>query len=108
MISRPLISASRSLASSQPCPAPCYNTRFATRVLPSHSFGLRSPLACRSFTTTHLLFAEKSHYDVLGVAPDSSRADIKKRFYVLSRETHPDVNRNDPNAGQRFSEVSEA
>lgn len=112
MISRPLISASRSLASLQPCPAPGHSTRLATRLrprpLPSRSAGLFS--IYRSFATTRLLLVEKerSHYDILGVHPEATKADIKKRFYVLSRETHPDVNRHDPNASKRFSEVSES
>jgi len=108
MISRPLFSASRSLASSQPCPAPYHNPRLATRALPSPARSLLPPLSCRLFTTTRALSAEKSHYDTLGISPTTSRADIKKRFYVLSRETHPDVNRSDPNAHTRFTEVSEA
>ena len=106
MINRPLIRACRSLAPLQPCPLPAYSIQLARRALPPRSSGLISP--CRTFTTTRSLSKERSHYDVLGVAPEATRADIKKRFYVLSRETHPDINRNDPKAGERFSEVSEA
>lgn len=97
------------MAPTQPCPLPTHNTRLTRRALP------RSPRPRpfsiphhRPFTTTPPLSTEKSHYDILGVPPDATRSDIKKRFYTLSRETHPDVNRHDPNASERFSEVSEA
>lgn len=106
MISRLLIPAGRSLAPLQSCLLPGYSTRLARRALLPRPCLPSSP--CRTFTTTRSLGQEKSHYDVLGLSPDATRADIKKRFYTLSRETHPDINRNDPNAGQRFSEVSEA
>ena len=113
MISRPLISASRSLAPLKTCLQPDYSTRLIRRLVNPRSLGPfpSKPSQCRPFTTTrpHLSSEkEKSHYDILGVPPTSTRAEIKKRFYVLSRETHPDVNRNDPNASTRFSEVSEA
>lgn len=54
--------------------------------------------------------SERSHYDTLGVPTNATKSDLKKRFYVLSKETHPDVasNRNDPTAADRFSRVSEA
>lgn len=65
------------------------------------------PLQRRSFTTSPRLRAEKSHYEVLGIPVDCSKADLKKRFYVLSKETHPDVSKTH-NASDRFAEVSEA
>lgn len=63
----------------------------------------------RPFSSSlHRYAADKSHYDVLGVLPSVSKADLKKKFYTLSRETHPDMNKNDPTASDRFSEISEA
>ena len=45
---------------------------------------------------------------MLGVSRDASDAEIKKAFRRLARELHPDVNKDDPTAEERFKEVAEA
>src|SRR5947209_1864341 len=50
----------------------------------------------------------RDYYDVLGVTRDAGEADIKKAFRRLARELHPDVNRNDPAAEDKFKEAAEA
>ncbi|MDY6050841.1 MAG: DnaJ C-terminal domain-containing protein [Rothia sp. (in: high G+C Gram-positive bacteria)] len=47
-------------------------------------------------------------YKVLGVAEDSSEADIKKAYRKLARKYHPDQNPGDEAAEKKFKEVSEA
>jgi molecular chaperone DnaJ len=47
-------------------------------------------------------------YAVLGVPRDAGEADIKKTFRRLARELHPDVNRHDPAAEEKFKEAAEA
>ena len=47
-------------------------------------------------------------YDVLGVPRDAGDAEIKKTFRRLARELHPDVNRHDPEAEEKFKEAAEA
>ena len=47
-------------------------------------------------------------YEVLGVARDAGEAEIKKTFRRLARELHPDVNRHDPEADEKFKEAAEA
>jgi molecular chaperone DnaJ len=47
-------------------------------------------------------------YQVLGVPRDASAADIKKAFRRVARELHPDVNREDPHAEEKFKEAAEA
>jgi len=47
-------------------------------------------------------------YEVLGVERDASEAEIKKAFRKLARELHPDVNKHDPEAEEKFKAAAEA
>jgi molecular chaperone DnaJ len=47
-------------------------------------------------------------YDVLGVPRTAGEADVKRAFRRLARELHPDVNRHDPDAEEKFKEAAEA
>jgi molecular chaperone DnaJ len=47
-------------------------------------------------------------YEVLGVARDADEAQIKSAFRRLARELHPDVNKHDPEAEDKFKEAAEA
>jgi curved DNA-binding protein len=49
----------------------------------------------------------RDYYDVLGVGRDASADELQRSFRRLARRYHPDVNK-DPDAGERFREVSEA
>src|SRR4051795_9770126 len=51
--------------------------------------------------------AFRDYYEVLGVSRDASEDDIRSAYRRLARENHPDVNK-DPEAEQRFKEISEA
>ncbi|MEU7063906.1 molecular chaperone DnaJ [Streptomyces sp. NPDC046161] len=53
-------------------------------------------------------FVEKDYYKVLGVPKDATEAEIKKAYRKLAREFHPDANKGDASAEERFKEISEA
>jgi DnaJ-domain-containing protein 1 len=44
--------------------------------------------------------ARRDYYEVLGVAKDASKDDIKKSYYKLAKKYHPDTNKGDPNAAR--------
>jgi curved DNA-binding protein len=50
----------------------------------------------------------RDYYATLGVPRTASAAEIKKAFRKLARQHHPDVNKGDAKAEQRFKEISEA
>jgi molecular chaperone DnaJ len=47
-------------------------------------------------------------YEVLGVGRDADERAVKKAFRTLARELHPDVNKHDPEAEEKFKEAAEA
>jgi molecular chaperone DnaJ len=51
---------------------------------------------------------KRDPYEVLGVSRQASESEIKKTFRKLARELHPDVNKEDPEAEEKFKEAAEA
>lgn len=52
--------------------------------------------------------SKRDYYEVLGIKKDASEDDIKKAYRRLAMKYHPDRNRDDASATEKFKEVQEA
>jgi molecular chaperone DnaJ len=52
--------------------------------------------------------AEKDYYEILGVKKTASEGELKKAYRDLAKKYHPDKNKGNKEAENRFKEISEA
>ncbi len=52
--------------------------------------------------------AEKDYYDILGVKKTASEEELKKAYRNLAKKYHPDKNKGNKEAENKFKEISEA
>src|SRR5919106_67003 len=53
-------------------------------------------------------WVDKDYYKVLGVSHDASKDEIKRAYRKLAQKYHPDANKGNKEAEERFKEISEA
>ncbi|KAL2010409.1 hypothetical protein VTN00DRAFT_6216 [Thermoascus crustaceus] len=54
------------------------------------------------------MVAETKLYDSLGIKPDASQDEIRKAYRKAALRWHPDKNKDNPQAAEKFKEVSQA
>lgn len=48
----------------------------------------------------------RDHYEILGVSRQATQEEIKRAYRQLARRYHPDANKDDPGAEERFKEIT--
>nr|AAK11223.1 tumorous imaginal discs protein Tid56-like protein short form [Mus musculus] len=66
------------------------------------------PFVCTTSFHTSASLAKDDYYQILGVPRNASQKDIKKAYYQLAKKYHPDTNKDDPKAKEKFSQLAEA
>ena len=51
---------------------------------------------------------KRDYYDVLGISKNATEAEIKSAYRKKAKEFHPDLNKDNPDAAEKFKEAQEA
>jgi molecular chaperone DnaJ len=63
---------------------------------------------CPVFGRWGKMAEKRDFYEVLGVSKSASPDEVKKAYRQMARKYHPDVNKEDPNATDKFKEINDA
>ncbi|KAL7861035.1 hypothetical protein AOLI_G00173840 [Acnodon oligacanthus] len=61
-----------------------------------------------SFHTSAPANNKQDLYQILGVPRTASQKEIKKAYYQMAKKYHPDTNKDDPQAKEKFAQLAEA
>ena len=103
-------------------PAQSYTTRLHHTHLDARRLTIQTPSAANDHRRTQLLMStrrgeppeneELNYYEVLGASPDASRSELKKKYIILARQSHPDAqiggNNSNDDENVDFQTVTEA
>ncbi|TNN68852.1 DnaJ subfamily A member 3, mitochondrial [Liparis tanakae] len=72
--------------------------------------GIKPPHAAGtlSFHTSATAWSKSDLYQILGVAPTATQKEVKKAYYQMAKKYHPDTNKDDPQAKEKFAQLAEA
>ncbi|KAM9779847.1 dnaJ heat shock protein family (Hsp40) member A3a [Neosynchiropus ocellatus] len=76
----------------------------------------KEALTLRGFNSPHVVCIHTSapasgkqdYYKVLGVPRTATQKEIKQAFYQMAKKYHPDSNKEDPQAKEKFTQLAEA
>ena len=68
----------------------------------------RAELAASSELPAEASSASMGAFEALGLSPTASKADVKTAYRSLAKKMHPDVNRDDPTAEEKFKRLTTA
>ncbi|XP_068191955.1 dnaJ heat shock protein family (Hsp40) member A3a isoform X2 [Antennarius striatus] len=72
--------------------------------------GIKPPhsLCTLFFHTSSPSNRKEDFYQILGVSRTATQKEIKKAYYQMAKKYHPDTNKNDPQAKEKFAQLAEA